>query len=258
MDSLEIGQYLIATAWADGELDGREQDKLRRLLVQFDISNDEVKSLMDQWSQTPPPTPSLELDDRDEALALLSALLVISYSDGEFSSTELPFLAPLVDKFQVTGDELQQMKLQALYYLRLEPESLTLPHGLIKEGNWPAVEETLQATYQQAFDAHVDKTRAEIDFAEADTLYLAINVGFPSFDTSDSRARFKENQEELSRLHNTTDELTLLKAEAEKHLVERWQSFYLSRCRSCKLEAPGKRRDPCPRCGEEYGATPSW
>lgn len=258
MHSEALGQYLIATAWADGEMDGREQDKLRRLMTQFEIPDETVKALMSQWSKESPPLPELDLEDRDEALALLSALLVISYSDGEFSNTELPLLLPIVEKFQVTGPELQQMKLQALYYLKLDPESLPVPSKPVSEGDWPAVEEAMQATYQQSFDAHVDKTRSEIAMAEPETLYLAIHVGFPSFDTSDSRTRFQQNKSELAEFHKIDDELQLLRAEAEKQLIERWQSFYLSRCRSCKLEAPGKRRDPCPRCGEEYGATPRW
>ena len=118
MELQEVVNYLAAAAAADAPIDGRERDLMDHLLQDFGATHSEASKLI---SALPDPfnlKPTIEtLESRDIGLKLLRALLVISYCDGTFDAEELPFLEPLVDKFQVRAEELKRLKQQALYLL---------------------------------------------------------------------------------------------------------------------------------------------
>lgn len=249
-----LANYLCAVATSDGPMDGRETDLLHRLLPDFGVDPGDARTLV--AGSTGEST--LEgIDSRDMGLALLRASLVISYCDGHFDNEELPFLTPIVDKFQVSGAELGEAKLQALYYLRLEPHSLQVPQNLIQQEQWDAVADAAQAQYRVMRGEYLNRVRADLDNAAAETCYLAMNVGPPSFDTSHSKERFQESNPDHFHMDENQAILALRDA-AERSLMARWESAYKSNCRHCNLDAPGRRRDLCPRCQGEYGTSPNW
>lgn len=250
-----LAHYLCAVATSDAPMDGRETDLLHRLLPDFGIDPGSARELVAGYSNQ---AASLDgVESREVGLALLRAALVISYCDGTFDNEELPLLAPLVDKFKISGEELNRAKVQALYYLRLEPRSLELPAHLKEQQQWEAICEAAQAQYRVLRDEFLARVRAELNGADEETCYLALNVGPPSFDTSHARERFQESNPDHFHMDEEQAVLTLRDA-AERSLMARWESAYKTNCRHCNLEAPGRRRDLCPRCEGEYGTSPSW
>lgn len=250
-----LAHYLCAVAASDAPIDGRETDLMHRMLPDFGVDPGDARTHVASYEGQPPNLD--EIESRSVGLALLRASLVITYCDGVFDTVELPLLTPLVDRFQVSAQELQEAKLQALYYLRLEPESVQLPGHLKESQQWEAVEEAAQAQYRVMRDEYLTSVRRDLDKASEETCYIAMNVGPPSFDTSHARERYQESNPD--HFHMTDEQALLsLRDAAERSLMARWESAYKTNCRHCNLEAPGRRRDECPRCGGEYGTSPSW
>ncbi len=250
-----LAHYLCAVAASDRPIDGRETDLMHRMLPDFGIDPGNARSLVAAYEGQ---TASLEgIDSREVGLALLRACLVIAYCDGKFDNDELPFLAPLVDRFQVSGEELKEAKLQALYYLRLEPDSIQVSEHLKQEQQWDALEEATQSQYRVMRDDYQRSVRRDLEQASEETCFVAMNVGPPSFDTSHARERYQESNPD--HFHMSEEQaMGALREAAESALLARWESAYKSDCRHCNLEAPGRRRDECPRCGGEYGTAPNW
>lgn len=253
MDLKELVHYLGAVAASDGPIDGREKDLMRHLLRDFGASFQEAADLV---ASLPEPFPGgatlASLQDRQVALNLLRALLVISYCDGCFEREEMPYLTPIVEGFAVSGAELTRQKQQALYYLKLSPPSIPVPAELVSQGQWEAVGRAAKEAYQRLRDDYFNRFQVELKSADEETCYLAMSVGPPSFDISHTKDRFLQSNPDLSHL-DEEDSLHLMRDEAERQLRSQWDSAYVDRCNFCFLEAPGKRRDLCPRCQAEYG-----
>lgn len=253
MELAEIVRHLAAAAAADAPIDGRERDLMRHLLRDFGATHAQSESLVDSLPQQfAAPTTTANLHSRSDALKLLRGLLVISYSDGTFDQEELPFLAPIVDAFSITKEELTRARLQALLYLRLEPSSIELPFDLIESEHWEAATEFAHRRYQELRQAFQSNIQRDLNVADAETCYLAMAVGAPSFDTSYTKERFLQSHPDFFHSDDLQG-LQMLRDEAQNQLLKQWEAAYVSRCNFCYLEAPGKRRDLCPRCKGEYG-----
>lgn len=253
MEISETLNYLAAVAASDGPIDGKERDLMKYLLQDFGADSRQAKDLVKSLSQPFTGTATLDtLQSRDVALKLLRALLVISYCDGSFDQEELPFLAPIVERFSVTGPELSRAKLQALYYLKLDAPSVVIPPELIQAEQWDAVCQLAHQQYDTFRKDFQRRFEQELKTADEETCYLAMAVGPPSFDTEHTKNRFLQSHPDFFHLEEN-EALTLLRDEAERKLRNQWDAAYTSRCNACYLEAPGKRRDLCPRCKAEYG-----
>jgi uncharacterized tellurite resistance protein B-like protein len=256
MDLDELVIYLGAVAAADEPIDGREKDLLRHLLKDFGASQHQAENLVAALPDTFSSQVTLNsLQSRESALKLLRAMLVISYSDGSFDPEEVPYVTPVVERFSITPSELSTLKQQAMYFLRLQPPSIALPQELVESQNWEEVERFAQEQFNLYRQTFHDRFHAEIKDADDETCYLAMAAGAPTFDTKHARDRFLQSHPDFFMMEDA-DSLKFLRDETEKIMRNRWESAYASRCNSCYLEAPGKRRAPCPRCGAEYGEPP--
>ncbi len=255
MELNEVFNYLAAAAASDGPIDGREKDLLRHLIKDFGATPSQAQQWVSELTVPVQPVPSLEtLSDRATALKLVRGLLVVSYCDGSFDQEEVPFLLPLVDRFSITADELTQAKQQALYFLRMDPPSITIPAELIQAEKWDEVCQLAHHQYDVYHKESRQRFHQELQSANRTTCYLAMGIGPPSFDTEHTESRFLQANPDFLILDDT-EALQLLRDEAEKQLQKQWEAAYVSRCNFCYLEAPGKRRDACPRCQGEYGVS---
>lgn len=256
MELDELVLYLGAVAAADAPIDGREKDLMRHLLRDFGATQDQAEHLVAALPQPFQANITLNsLQSRDTALKLVRAMLVISYCDGSFDPEEVPFLLPVVDRFSVSPDELSRLKQHAFYFLRLSPPSIVIPPDLISSGNWSEVQKHAREQFELYQETYYQRFHQDLKNADEETCYLAMAFGAPSFDTKPTRDRFLESHPDYLLMEDGSA-IHFLRDEAEKKLRSQWESFYAGRCNSCYLEAPGKLRDPCPRCQAEYGEAP--
>lgn len=255
MELNETLTYLAAAAAADAPIDGRERDLMGHLLKDFGADHSQARQMVKALPNPFTGQASLNtLESREEALKLLRALLVIAYCDGSFDKEEFPFLTPIVDKFSITGEELNSAKQQALYYLRLDPPPIKIAQELVASENWDEVCQQAHHQYEYYRQAFQKKFEEDLGTANEETCYLAMVVGPPTFDTEHAKNRFLQANPDFMHLDNA-QATQMLRDEAESHLRTQWEAAYASRCNFCYLEAPGKRRDLCPRCQGEYGVS---
>lgn len=253
MELQQILDYLAGAAAADGPIDGKERDLLQHLLRDFGADYSQAKSLVDSMTKIPFKPPSLQsLSSREEALKLLRALLVIAYCDGSFDPEEVPFITPLVDQFQLSPSELNNAKQQALFFIRHDFPSIRIPPELVQSEDWDKVCQVAQQHYEFYRKEFYKKFQDDLDSADEESCYLAMAVGPPTFDTEHTRNRFLQLNPDFCHMDDA-EALSLLRDQAESQLRKQWEATYVDRCSFCYLQAPGKRRDPCPRCKGEYG-----
>ena len=248
-----IFSYLAAAALSDGPLEGKERDLLLHLIRDFGASMQQAQEMVRQVESYVDQANNLsELDSKPLAWKVLRALLVISYCDGSFDREEVPFLANLVDRFGFSAAELNRAKQQALYFLRPEFPPVAVPVDAVQAQAWKRVCESAQEHVEYLRQEYFRRFQAELAAADADTCYIAMSVGPPSFDTEHTEGRFLQSNPDF--LHaDDSEALQMLRDHAEFELRKRWEAAYEPHCGSCFLEAPGRRRDPCPRCRREYG-----
>ena len=256
MELDEVVLYLGAVAASDAPIDGREKDLLRHLLRDFGATQFQADELIAALPEPFQAQPTLNtLSQRENALRLLRAMLVIAYCDGSFDPEEVPFLTPVIQKFSLTAEELSRAKQQAFYFLRPAPPSINQPQELVRSENWSEIERIAHEQYDLYRDTYFERFRSDLKTANAETCYLAMAVGPPTFDLTYQKERFPNSHPDMTMMDDETT-LALLRDEAERKLRSQWEAAYAPRCNSCYLDAPGKRRDLCPRCGAEYGEPP--
>ena len=256
MELDEVVLYLGAVAASDAPIDGREKDLLRHLLRDFGATQFQADELVAALPEPFQVQPTLNtLSERTTAIKLLRAMLVIAYCDGSFDPEEVPFLTPVIGKFSLTSDELSRAKQQAFYFLRPAPPSISLPQEVVNSGNWELIQTTAREQFELYRNTYFERFRSDLKGADADTCYLAMSVGPPSFDLAYEKERFLNSHPDMTMMDEEST-LALLRDEAERKLRSVWEAAYAPRCNSCYLDAPGKRRDLCPRCGAEYGEPP--
>ncbi len=93
-----IVKSLIAVAWADGQMENAEASVVEGLLVGFDASAEEEKTLL-EWAKTPrsldKDIPVADMTEEDRELLLANAALLV-LSDGVQTDEETKALAELV------------------------------------------------------------------------------------------------------------------------------------------------------------------
>src|SRR5690606_27232222 len=101
---------------------------------------------------------------------------------------------------------------------------------------WDEVERLAQEQFELNRRTYFERFQSDLAGADAETCYLAMMVGAPSFDTSHVRERFLNSHPDTMMMEDHTL-LGLLRDEAEKKLRSQWEAAYSSRCNSCYLEA---------------------
>lgn len=248
----DIAAYLTAAAWADGPISDTEQDLVGNLLFSLGLEREQARELLESWEFKAPSPPDLaSLTDRQQAIALLRALLVLSYSDGHFGLEELPYLTKVLDKFKVSTEELVQLRLQAHYYLDPEAEAIPIPEDLIEAGRWEEIEALAKATKDELRRACERKIREELHTASEDSLLLMLYRG-RSFDVAEARTEFEKRRAALVERHGDVSDTELLQSQLVVMTLAKWERLYAERCASCELGAPGRKATLCPRCNEDY------
>jgi hypothetical protein len=252
MKDEDIAAYLTAAAWADGPISDGERDLVENLLFSLGLERDQAKELLRGWEFKAPIPPDLAgLKDRAQGMALLRALLVLSYSDGHFGIEELPYLTKVLDKFKVPTEELVQLRLQAQYYL--DPEGLIIVNqpALVEAGRWDDVETDARDAKARLRVAAERKIREELKSANHESLLVMLYRG-RSFDCNEARAEFEKRRADLIERHGAMPDDSLLQAQIALASMAKWDRLYADRCASCGLAAPGRKGSLCPRCNEDY------
>lgn len=252
MNNSELAAYLSAAAWADGPVTDSEQNLVENLLFSLGLERDEAKGLLKQWEFKAPESPDLSaLSDRGQGIGLLRALLILSYSDGHFGIEELPYLSKILDRFKVSSEELMQLRLQARYYLDPETHNVEIDPVLVEGGRWTEVESSAQAVKTRLREEARRRIADELMMADETTLLLSLYRG-RDFDPDYARAEFEKRREDLIERHGPKYDSQLLQAQILVMTMAKWDRLYADRCAGCGLNAPGRKGDLCPRCGEEY------
>jgi uncharacterized tellurite resistance protein B-like protein len=252
MEDEHIAAYLAAAAWADGPISDSERALVENLLFNLGLERGEAAELLKQWEFKAPTPPDLStLTDRAQGIALLRALLVVSYSDGHFGMEELPYLTKVLDKFKVSSEELMQLRLQAQYYLDPEAPNIEVTMDLVQAERWPEVEAQAREERARLRAALEHKMREELMSASLDSLLVMLYRG-RSFDVEEARTEFEKRRGDLIERHGAMHDDGLLRAQIMLATLARWDRLYADGCRSCGLAAPGRKGSLCPSCSEDY------
>ena len=93
-----IVKSLVAVAWADGKVEGPEEDVIEGLLAGFDASEEEEKEIREYAKESrtlDKDIPLSDLSKEDRELLLANAAL-LTHADGEQSDSEKELLDKLV------------------------------------------------------------------------------------------------------------------------------------------------------------------
>ncbi len=252
MTKEDIAAYLTAAAWADGPISETESRLVENLLYGLGHERDEAHDRLRLWQYKAPAAPDLaSLRDREQAIALLRALLVLSYSDGHFGIEELPYLSKILDKFKVSTEELVQLRLQGRYYLDPEAAALEIPEEYVVGGDWDQVAEAARQERTLMRAEAERRIREELSSATMATLLLILYRG-RSYDLKDAEAEFEKRRGDLIERHGARHDEALLQAQIGLLTLAKWDRLYAERCAACGLEAPGLKGSLCPRCKEDY------
>ena len=252
MNNSEMAAYLSAAAWADGPVTDSEQALLENLLFSLGVERDEAKELLKQWEFKAPGSPDLsKLTDRAQGVSLLRALLILSYSDNHFGIEELPYLSKILDRFKISSDELVQLRIQAHYYLDPEAHNIPIDQALVNGARWAEVEASAVASKERLREEARDRISEELKSADDTTLLLSLYRG-RDFNPEEAKVEFEKRRDDLLERHGPKYDSQLLQAQILVTTLAKWERLYADRCASCALNAPGRKGDLCPRCGEEY------
>lgn len=97
---------LVAVAWADGRMDGEENEVIEALLSAFEIEGPDAERIRD-YAKTPKTladVPLTELSASDRRL-LLQHAVILTYIDGTQSEDEKKVLTELVDRLHLPATE---------------------------------------------------------------------------------------------------------------------------------------------------------
>jgi hypothetical protein len=252
MADQDLAAYLASAAWADGPMSDAERDLLENLLFSLGLEREGARERLKAWEFKAPESADLSgLTDRGQAVALLRALLVLSYSDGHFGIEELPYLSKILDKFKISTEELVQLRLQAQFSLDPEAPQVEVDPALVSAERWDAVEEAARTARQALRQEAEGRVKEQLREATLDSLKVMLYRG-RAFDLAEAKAEFEKRRGDLIERHGSMYDDGLLQAQLALFTMARWDRLYAERCASCGLAAPGRKGTLCPRCNEDY------
>jgi tellurite resistance protein len=97
---------LVAVAWADGRMDGEENEVIEALLSAFEIDGDDANKIRD-FAKAPKTLDDVPLTDlsASDRRVLLQHAVILTYIDGGQSADEKKVLGDLVDRLRIPQPE---------------------------------------------------------------------------------------------------------------------------------------------------------
>lgn len=110
----EIIKCLIQIVWADGNVDDREREILGQMLVDMELTREEVSEVAKIMMEAPDP-PDLDaiLEEGAESKRdFMKVLLALAMSKGTLNPPELRYVQAVANKLGLGSDELEKLKAQ--------------------------------------------------------------------------------------------------------------------------------------------------
>lgn len=97
---------LVAVAWADGRMDGEENEVIEALLSAFEIEGADADRIR-EYAKTPKTLDDVPLTDlsASDRRLLLQHAVILTYIDGQQSETEKKILSELVERLHIPPSE---------------------------------------------------------------------------------------------------------------------------------------------------------
>ncbi len=97
---------LVAVAWADGRMDGEENEVIEALLSAFEIEGADAEAIR-EYAKTPKSLADVPLTDlsASDRRLLLQHAVILTYIDGSQSEDEKQVLGELVERLHIPPAE---------------------------------------------------------------------------------------------------------------------------------------------------------
>lgn len=97
---------LVAVAWADGRMDGEENEVIEALLSAFEVEGADAERIRD-YAKSPKSLDDVPLTDlsASDRRLLLQHAVILTYIDGDQSEAERKVIADLVDRLHLPPAE---------------------------------------------------------------------------------------------------------------------------------------------------------
>lgn len=108
----EIIKGLIQIVWADGTVDDREREILGKMLVELDLTQEDLEEVGQMMTEAPT---NLDLDTvlaqgQEEKGDLMKVLLALAMSRGHLNPPELRYIQAVSTRLEISKEELEQLK----------------------------------------------------------------------------------------------------------------------------------------------------
>lgn len=97
---------LVAVAWADGRMDGEENEVIEALLSAFEIEGGDAEKIR-EFAKTPKTLEDVPITDlsASDRRVLLQHAVILTYIDGSQSAEEKQIIQGLVDRLRIPAEE---------------------------------------------------------------------------------------------------------------------------------------------------------
>jgi tellurite resistance protein len=97
---------LVAVAWADGRVDGEENEVIEALLSSFEIGSEDAAAIR-EYAKSPRTIEDVPISDLSAAdrRTLLQHAVILTYIDGSQSEKEKQVLEALTARLRIPADE---------------------------------------------------------------------------------------------------------------------------------------------------------
>lgn len=101
---------LVAVAWADGRVDGKESEVIEALISAFELEGEDAEAIRAYAKEERKidDVPLTDLSAHDRRM-LLQHAVILTYVDGEQSEQERNVLNTLVEKLRIPEDEAKDL-----------------------------------------------------------------------------------------------------------------------------------------------------
>lgn len=101
---------LVAVAWADGRVDGEENEVIEALLAAFEIGGTDADAIR-EYAKTERKLDEIPLTDlsASDRRMLLQHAVILTFIDGEQSEAEQTLLKDLVARLHIPDDEAKEL-----------------------------------------------------------------------------------------------------------------------------------------------------
>ncbi len=117
---------LFLMAWKDGVVLAEEKSCLDRILVKLGVPRKDILTMINERSQHPPGPDELEriLPDHESRLVAMKMLIAVCFADNDLAMEELDYLYNLAVRLEISADELEELREEALKIVDPAPTSV--------------------------------------------------------------------------------------------------------------------------------------